>query len=126
MKKWKVGDRCVVSYPTDSPMYGRIGTVEWACEANSCVRLDLEDGSGIINVWPIELTSAKPTNRQVGGDHYQGFAIAPIDFIQQNNLNFLEGCVVKRICRHRAKNGREDLEKIIHEVQLLIDHEYPE
>lgn len=103
--------------------------VQWVDDCGELVELRL-DGTGeiptIVAVSSDSLVIEKPKSRQVGGDHYQGFAIQPIDFIQQNNLNFLEGCVVKRICRHRAKNGREDLEKIIHEVQLLIDHEYPE
>lgn len=67
-----------------------------------------------------------PLQSQVGGDHYRKLAIQPVEFIHANKLNFLEGCIVKRICRHRDKNGRQDLEKIIHEVQLLIAIEYPE
>lgn len=70
--------------------------------------------------------AARPLDRQVGGDHYRNFAIQPIEFIQSNNLPFLEGCIIKRICRYRAKAGREDLEKIKHEVDLLIAHHYPE
>lgn len=71
-------------------------------------------------------TDVSPLQSQVGGDHYRKLAIQPVEFIHANKLNFLEGCIVKRICRHRSKNGRQDLEKIIHEVQLLIAIEYPE
>lgn len=67
-----------------------------------------------------------PLCRQVGGDHYRGATIQPVQFIHANGLNFLEGCVVKRLCRHRRKNGKEDLQKAIHELQLLIELEYPE
>lgn len=67
-----------------------------------------------------------PLISQVGGNHYSKLAIQPVEFIHANQLNFLEGCIVKRICRHRSKNGKQDLEKIIHEVQLLIEMEYPE
>ncbi len=63
---------------------------------------------------------------QVGGDHYKTLSIQPIEFIYANNLNFLEGCVIKRICRHRRKNGREDIEKAIHELQILLEKEYPQ
>jgi len=35
----------------------------------------------------------------------------------------LEGCIIKRICRWRAKDGINDLEKIKHEVDLLIELE---
>ena len=64
--------------------------------------------------------------KQVGGSHYQSFRIQPIEFIQANRLGFLEGCVIKRICRYKAKGGIEDLMKIQHEIELLIALEYPE
>ena len=57
---------------------------------------------------------------QVGGAHYKDMAIQPVEFITKNNLGFLEGSIVKRICRWRAKDGLKDLEKIKHEVDLLI------
>ena len=60
---------------------------------------------------------------QVGGGHYKGKAIQPVEYISANNLNFLEGCIVKRITRWREKDGFKDLEKIKHEVDLLIEME---
>lgn len=60
-------------------------------------------------------------NEQVGGDHYKNYAIQPVEFITKNNIGFLEGCIIKRACRWRNKNGVEDLEKIIHEAKLLIE-----
>lgn len=57
-------------------------------------------------------------------DHYSKLTMQPVDFIMANNLNFLEGNVIKYVSRHRAKNGREDLEKAIHCLQLLISYEY--
>lgn len=63
---------------------------------------------------------------QVGGGHYKGKAIQPVEYISANQLNFLEGCIVKRITRWRDKEGKsryEDLEKIKHEVDLLIEME---
>ena len=63
---------------------------------------------------------------QIGGDHYKNFKIQPIEFIMKNNLNFLEGCIIKRICRWKNKGGIEDLKKIKHEVDLLIELEHQE
>ena len=63
---------------------------------------------------------------QVGGSHYQNFVISPVEFIHRNALGFLEGCIIKRVCRHREKAGAEDLRKAIHELQLLIELEYGE
>lgn len=61
-----------------------------------------------------------PLNMQVGGEHYKTMAIQPVQFITENNLGFLEGCIVKRISRWRSKDGIKDLHKIKHEVDLLI------
>ncbi len=56
--------------------------------------------------------------------HYDT-AIQSIDFIEANHLTFSEGCIIKYVCRHRVKNGREDLEKAMHYLQMLIEREYP-
>ena len=61
---------------------------------------------------------------QVGGGHYKDMAIQPVEFIHRNGIPFIEGSVVKYVCRHRVKNGREDLEKAIHFLKLLIEMEY--
>lgn len=60
---------------------------------------------------------------QVGGQHYKGKTIQPIEYIHANNLNYSEGAIVKYITRWREKNGFEDLEKIKHYVDLLIEME---
>lgn len=57
---------------------------------------------------------------QVAGNHYKDMKIQPVEFITANNLGFLEGCIVKRICRWKNKDGIQDLEKIKHEIDLLI------
>jgi len=36
----------------------------------------------------------------------------------------LEGNIVKYVTRHKAKNGKEDLEKALYYLQMLIDREY--
>jgi hypothetical protein len=68
----------------------------------------------------------KAFDTQVGGDHYKDMKIQPTEFIEANELSFLEGCVVKRICRWRRKNGIEDLEKAKHEIDMLIELAGPE
>ena len=57
---------------------------------------------------------------QVGGNHYKQFKIQPIEFILANNLGYIEGNIVKYICRYKFKNGVEDLKKIKHYVDLLL------
>lgn len=65
-------------------------------------------------------------NQQVGGDHYKSCAIQPVEFIEANQLGFLEGCVVKRVARHNKPTGkgRQDIEKAIHELRLLLQLRY--
>lgn len=63
---------------------------------------------------------------QIGGNHYQSFAIQPIDFIRANRLDFCTGSIIKYVLRHKHKNGREDLEKARHYIDLLIEQEYPD
>lgn len=72
------------------------------------------------------LPSKSPTHTQVGGDHYKSMPIQPVEFIHANGLGFIEGCVIKYVCRHRHKNGREDLQKAIHFLRLLLELEYDE
>lgn len=67
-------------------------------------------------------------DRQIGGGHYRASSIQPVQYIEANSLGFLEGCVVKRITRHNRDGGkgRQDIEKAIHELQLLLELRYPE
>lgn len=73
-----------------------------------------------------EILTNDPHDVQIGGNHYAKMAIQPIDFIQANGLGFCEGNVIKYVCRHRDKNGKQDLQKAIHYLELLMAHEYPE
>ena len=61
---------------------------------------------------------------QVGGDHYKNMVIQPVEFIHRNKIGYIEGSVIKYVCRHRSKNGRHDLEKAKHFIDLLIEQEY--
>ena len=63
-------------------------------------------------------------DKQEGGGHYKGFTIQPIEFIHTNGIPYIEGNVIKYICRHRQKNGLEDLLKAKHYIDLLIQLDY--
>ena len=52
---------------------------------------------------------------------YYAMPVQPIDFIVQNDLGFVEGCIVKYICRYDMKCGNSDLEKIKHYCDILIE-----
>lgn len=68
----------------------------------------------------------KPTTKQVGGDHYNRYVIEPIDFIYENDIGYMEGNVIKYVVRHSDKNGKQDLLKAIHYLEMLIEREYPD
>lgn len=63
-------------------------------------------------------------DREVGGTHYKEFRIQPIEFIEGNDLGFAVGNVIKYVCRYKFKNGKEDLLKARHYIDLLIELEY--
>jgi len=65
----------------------------------------------------------KALEQQVGGSHYKDLKIQPVEFIHANNIPFLEGNVIKYIVRWKTKNGKADLEKARHYIDLLIQME---
>lgn len=65
-------------------------------------------------------------DKQVGGDHYKKMVIQPYEYCERNKLSFLESTAIKYISRHRSKNGKEDLLKAIHALELLIEEVYNE
>ena len=68
----------------------------------------------------------KAVQTQVGGDHYAKLKIQPVEYIHANGLGFIEGSVIKYVTRHKSKNGKQDIEKAIHFLELLIEMEYGE
>jgi hypothetical protein len=71
------------------------------------------------NVWVDSALS-----KQEGGSHYKDYAIQPIEFIHKNNVPYCEANVIKYIMRHKKKNGKEDLLKAKHYLEMLIEMEY--
>lgn len=62
-------------------------------------------------------------DRQVGGNHYKHLAIQPVQYCHFNQMSFLPGCIIKRLARYNLPTGKgkQDLEKAIHELELLHD-----
>jgi len=65
-------------------------------------------------------------DKQVAGTHYKSMAIQPVEFITRNSIGFLEGNIIKYVCRHHAKNGVDDIRKAIHYCELLLETKYGE
>ena len=66
----------------------------------------------------------KAKDKQIGGDHYKKMAIQPSDYIVKNKLGWYEGNIIKYITRHSIKGKRQDIEKVIHYAELLLQLKY--
>lgn len=62
-----------------------------------------------------------PLQVQIGGDHYKGSRIQHVEFVFANKIPYCEACALKYLTRHRKKNGRQDLEKARHYLQILLE-----
>lgn len=67
--------------------------------------------------------STNPLDHQVGGNHYKGLKIQPVEYIMENNIPYIEGCVIKYVTRWKSKNGVEDLHKAKHFLEILIQQQ---
>lgn len=60
-----------------------------------------------------------PNDRQVAGSHYRA-TIQHWDYvITALDNRYLEGNITKYVCRHRKKNGIQDLQKAMHYLDKL-------
>lgn len=62
-----------------------------------------------------------PFSKQVGGNHYKQYVIQPYEFFYKNNIPHHKAAIIRRILRfdHPTGKGMTDLDKIIHEVELI-------
>ena len=58
-------------------------------------------------------------NNQIGGNHYKGNAIQPIEYIYSNKLSWSMGNVIKLVTRNKV-NKVEDLLKAKHYIDLEL------
>ena len=65
-----------------------------------------------------------PFDTQINGDHYKLLPIQPMKFALANGLDYAQGNVIKYVIRHASKNGKDDLLKAIHNIELMIEHYY--
>lgn len=71
----------------------------------------------------MEPTTASALDIQVGGGHYKDMKIQPVEFTRANNMGDIEAAIVWYISRWRIKGGFEDIRKIKHFCDLLIEME---
>ena len=61
--------------------------------------------------------------KQIGGNHYAKHKIQPWDIIDEYNLDYYLGNVLKYVLRAKDKNGIEDLKKAQHYLEYVVQKE---
>jgi len=64
-----------------------------------------------------------PLDIQVGGGHYKGMKIQPMEYSMANGMDACQHTAIKYISRFRQKGGIQDLEKAKHCINMLIEFE---
>lgn len=120
---YKQGVDCVlINYPEDNEWL----TTGWKCISDFLKDVD-ERGKLL---WqrseekPVVAVGSSQWDIQVGGSHYKDMKIQPAKFALENKLDYCQANAIKYICRHEHKNGKQDLEKAKHYIDLLIEHYY--
>ena len=72
----------------------------------------------------IERVRQSAWQKQEGGSHYKNLKIQPMQYALENKLDYAQANVVKYVTRHKEKNGKEDLLKAIHNLELMIEFYY--
>jgi hypothetical protein len=89
------------------------------CEGNFC--FSCYYGNRTKSSQVIAESSAYDT--QVGGSHYKNMVIQPAKFNIVNKIPWVEGECIAKLCRWRDKGGIEDLRKVQHAIDMLIEEE---
>lgn len=56
---------------------------------------------------------------QIGGTHYKGLKIEPVELWAALDLNAFQGSIVKYVMRYKDKNGKQDLLKAKHYIDYI-------
>lgn len=59
-------------------------------------------------------------DNKINPHHYNSMTIEPLEYIVANNMNFIEGNIIKYVSRYKLKNGLEDLKKARRYLDELI------
>jgi hypothetical protein len=50
--------------------------------------------------------------------------IQPIEYCHKNKIGPIESSVIKYVTRHKEKGGKQDIEKAIHLLKILMEFDY--
>ena len=93
------------------------------CDISNWVEIR-EEGSLNDQYAEIEKVRQSAWQKQEGGSHYKNLKIQPMQYALENKLDYAQASVVKYVTRHKEKNGKEDLLKAIHNLELMIEFYY--
>ena len=85
---------------------------------------------GVRKKYPVDAFGKLSKQEEVISDKtkpsYYGTGFDVIDFCQKNNLDFMQGNVIKYVTRYKEKNGKEDLLKAREYIDRIIKEKYKE
>lgn len=87
-------------------------------------QFDYYDMLQYLSGWRKKVEDKGAFEKQVDGNHYSKLKIQPMQYALENGLNYGQSNAIKYITRYKDKNGKQDLEKAIHCLQLLMEYEY--
>lgn len=61
--------------------------------------------------------------QKVQPPHYSQGTISPIEYIEANKMDFIEGNIIQYVTRYKHKNGIDDLKKAQDYLNRLIERE---
>lgn len=115
---------CTCDYYSDLTK-GKIYKVDY--EYSDCIIVT--NDLGVMTKYPVD-TFGKLINKEDIIDKtkptYYGSAVDVIDFCQLNNLDFMQGNIIKYVTRYKEKNGKEDLLKAREYIDRIIKEKYKE
>lgn len=108
--------------PVECPVCWSYGSWKWVKKVEEVKKgmknKDIKETRKILKTYR-DNCGVSAFNKQVGGEHYKGFKIEPMEFFIANRIPYAEAAVMKYVLRYREKNGVEDLEKAIHVLEML-------
>ena len=129
------GDDCDLTYSTDRELFNSklLHKEITLTELRAMVNHDQDDpfltpettlNDKYTEIERVRQHKSSAWDTQVGGSHYKQFKIQPMQFALENKLDAAQQNVIKYIMRHSFKNGKQDLEKAKHYIDLMIEFYY--